>query len=71
MKIIHSIFFSSTRRGTEANQALRDRFSSAVSAALEDVDAADKNLLSSIDRECQVSHIDFTFVLLYIGLHVN
>ncbi|CAB4282577.1 unnamed protein product [Prunus armeniaca] len=47
---------SIVRRGTEANQALRDRFSSAVSAALEDVDAADKNLLSSIDHSLQLDH---------------
>ncbi|PQQ19851.1 kinesin-like protein KIN-5D [Prunus yedoensis var. nudiflora] len=47
---------SIVRRGTEANQALRDRFSSAVSAALEDVDTADKNLLSSIDHSLQLDH---------------
>ncbi|XP_021809181.1 kinesin-like protein KIN-5D [Prunus avium] len=47
---------SIVRRGTEANQALRERFSSAVSAALEDVDAADKNLLSSIDHSLQLDH---------------
>ena len=37
----------------EANQNLRTRFSSAVSSALEDVDVANKNLLSSIDRKHQ------------------
>ncbi|BFG34260.1 hypothetical protein CerSpe_205340 [Prunus speciosa] len=47
---------SIVRRGTEANQALRDRFFSAVSAALEDVDTADKNLLSSIDHSLQLDH---------------
>ncbi|CAN6559692.1 unnamed protein product [Malus baccata var. baccata] len=45
---------SIVRRGTEANQALRDKFSLAVSAALEDVDVADKNLLSSIDHSLQL-----------------
>lgn len=39
------------RGGLDANQTLRTHFSSAVSSALEDTDAASKNLLSSIDRE--------------------
>ncbi|KAM0999623.1 hypothetical protein ACFX15_006112 [Malus domestica] len=47
---------SIVRRGTEVNQTLRDRFSSSVSAALEDVDIADKNLLSSIDHSLQLDH---------------
>ncbi|XP_062012533.1 kinesin-like protein KIN-5D [Rosa rugosa] len=47
---------SIVRRGTEANQVLRERFSSAVSAALEDVDVADKDLLSSIDHSLQLDH---------------
>lgn len=40
-----------TRGGMEANQNLRGRFSSAVSTALEDVDLANNNLLTSIDRQ--------------------
>ena len=44
----------------EANQILRARFSSAVSTALEDVDIANKDLLSSID--CQ--YLIFTRMLL-------
>lgn len=59
-------FISSIRRGTEANQALRDKFSLAVSAALEDVDVADKNLLSSIDRQYLVSRFKFTFIFFVI-----
>lgn len=35
----------------EANQILRAQFSSAVSAAVEDVDVANNSLLSSIDRQ--------------------
>lgn len=35
--------------GLEANQNLRDRFSSAVSTTLEDADAANNNLHTSID----------------------
>lgn len=51
MKITHFFCLSSSiRGGTEANQALRTRFSSAVSAAIEDADTANKDLLSSIDR---------------------
>ncbi|XP_065866985.1 kinesin-like protein KIN-5D isoform X2 [Euphorbia lathyris] len=42
--------------GIEANQALRARFSSAVSAGLEDVDLANNNLLSSIDHSLQLDH---------------
>ncbi|KAJ8768800.1 hypothetical protein K2173_023704 [Erythroxylum novogranatense] len=42
--------------GMEANQALRDRFSSAVSTAIEDVGAANNNLLSSIDHSLQLDH---------------
>ena len=40
----------------EANQILRARFSSAVSTALEDVDIANKDLLSSIDRQYLILH---------------
>ncbi|CAN6692561.1 unnamed protein product [Malus baccata var. baccata] len=57
---------SIVRRGTEVNQTLRDRFSSSVSAALEDVDIADKNLLSSIDRQYPISHFKLTFVFVVI-----
>ena len=42
----------------EANQKSRTRFSSALSSALEDVDAANKNLLSSIDRKCTSLSLD-------------
>ncbi|WCJ41148.1 P-loop containing nucleoside triphosphate hydrolases superfamily protein [Euphorbia peplus] len=42
--------------GIEVNQALRARFSSAVSAGLEDVDLANSNLLSSIDHSLQLDH---------------
>ncbi|KAF9675300.1 hypothetical protein SADUNF_Sadunf09G0017700 [Salix dunnii] len=38
------------RGGTEANQILRGQFSSAVSAAVEDVDLANNNLFSSIEN---------------------
>ncbi|KAB5520273.1 hypothetical protein DKX38_024592 [Salix brachista] len=41
--------------GTEANQILRGQFSSAVSAALEDVDIANNDLLSSIEHSL---HLD-------------
>ncbi|KAG5238161.1 hypothetical protein OIU78_007883 [Salix suchowensis] len=41
---------SIVRGGTEANQSLRGQFSSAVSAAVEDVDLANNNLLSSIEN---------------------
>ncbi|CAI0545219.1 unnamed protein product [Linum tenue] len=41
---------SIVRGGMEANQALRTKFSSAVSAALEDADVANNDLLSSIDN---------------------
>ncbi|KAF5751507.1 kinesin-related protein-like [Tripterygium wilfordii] len=40
--------------GMEENQVLRAQFSSAVSTALEDVDAANKNLLASIDHSLQL-----------------
>ncbi|KDP44156.1 hypothetical protein JCGZ_05623 [Jatropha curcas] len=42
--------------GMEANQVLCTQFSSSVSAALEDVDAANNNLLSSIDHSLQLDH---------------
>lgn len=47
---------SISRGGIEANQNLRAQFSSAVSSALEDVDMANKNLLSSIDHSLQLDH---------------
>ncbi|KAL5581127.1 hypothetical protein UlMin_013569 [Ulmus minor] len=47
---------SIVRGGTETNEALRARFSSAVSSALEDADVANKNLLSSIDHSLQLDH---------------
>lgn len=47
---------SIVRGGMEANQNLCTRFSSAVSSALEDVDVANKNLLSSIDDSLQLDH---------------
>ena len=50
----------------EANQILRARFSSAVSTALEDVNIANKDLLSSIDRQYLILqaryYIDLNFV---------
>ncbi|KAF2283372.1 hypothetical protein GH714_003589 [Hevea brasiliensis] len=42
--------------GMEANQILCTRFSSAVSAALEDVDVANNDLLSSIDYSLKLDH---------------
>ncbi|XP_050233061.1 kinesin-like protein KIN-5D [Mercurialis annua] len=42
--------------GMEANQALQSRFSSAVSTAIEDVDAGNTNLLSCIDHSLQLDH---------------
>lgn len=47
--LLCSLSFS--RGGLEANQNLRDQFSSAVSTALEDADAANNNLLTSIDSQ--------------------
>lgn len=47
---------SIVRRGMEANQVLRGRFSSAMSAAQEDADIANKDLLSSIDHSLQLDH---------------
>ncbi|KAF3453779.1 hypothetical protein FNV43_RR04220 [Rhamnella rubrinervis] len=47
---------SIVRGGTETNQALRARFSSAVSSAIEDADTANKDLLSSIDHSLQLDH---------------
>ncbi|KAK6926875.1 Kinesin motor domain [Dillenia turbinata] len=44
------------REGMEANQILRARFSSAISSAVDDVDAASKGLLSSIDNSLQLDH---------------
>lgn len=60
-------FLLSIRSGMEANQDLRAQFSSAMSAALGDVESANKDLLSSIDRQYLILHahyyIDFKFVL--------
>jgi len=64
-------FLLSIRRGMEANQDLRAQFSSAMSAALGDVESANKDLLSSIDRQYLILHahyyyyyyIDFKFFL--------
>ncbi|KAE8038952.1 hypothetical protein FH972_011412 [Carpinus fangiana] len=47
---------SVVRRGMEANQDLRAQFSSAMSAALGDVESANKDLLSSIDHSLQLDH---------------
>uniref|UniRef100_A0A2N9GZ90 Kinesin motor domain-containing protein n=1 Tax=Fagus sylvatica TaxID=28930 RepID=A0A2N9GZ90_FAGSY len=47
---------SIVRRGMEANQILRSQFSSAVSIALDDVNIANKDLLSSIDNSLQLDH---------------
>ena len=41
----------------EANQALRARFSSAVSTTLEDAGTANKDINSSIDRQYLVSYL--------------
>jgi kinesin family protein 11 len=42
---------SIVRTGTEANQSLRSKLSSAVSTTLEEIDIANKALLSSIDSK--------------------
>ncbi|WRX33999.1 Kinesin motor domain - like 10 [Theobroma cacao] len=47
---------SIVRGGMEANQILRDQFSSAVSTALEDVDTANNSCLTSIDHSLQLDH---------------
>ncbi|XP_024019126.1 kinesin-like protein KIN-5D [Morus notabilis] len=47
---------SIVRGGTEAIETLRARFSSAVSAALEDADIANRNMLSSIDQSLLLDH---------------
>ncbi|XP_072974724.1 kinesin-like protein KIN-5A [Typha angustifolia] len=44
------------RGGIEANQVVRDRLSSAVSAAQEDVDITNKALLSSINNSLKLDH---------------
>ncbi|KAK4793058.1 hypothetical protein SAY86_023493 [Trapa natans] len=46
---------SMVRKGLQANQNLRSQFCSALSAAFEDVDVANKDLISSIDSESPVS----------------
>ncbi|XP_028775847.1 kinesin-like protein KIN-5D [Neltuma alba] len=43
-------------QGVEANQALRARFSSAVSTTLEDVEIANKDINSSVDHSLQLDH---------------
>nr|CAB3463738.1 unnamed protein product [Digitaria exilis] len=47
---------SIVRTGTEANQLLRSKLSSAVSSTLEDIDVANKALLSSIDGSLKLDH---------------
>ncbi|KAJ6895398.1 kinesin-like protein KIN-5D [Populus alba x Populus x berolinensis] len=47
---------SIVRGGTEASQILRGQFSSTVSAAVEDVDIANNNLLSSIEHSLNLDH---------------
>lgn len=47
---------SIVRTGREANQLLRSKLSSAVSTTLEDIDIANKALLSSIDSSLKVDH---------------
>lgn len=50
----------------EANQELRTQFSSAASTILEDIDVANKNISTSIDRKYQdCARIG------YIGVFVN
>lgn len=44
------------RQGIEANQALRSRFSSAMSTTLEDAEIANKDINSSVDREYLILH---------------
>ncbi|OWM68852.1 kinesin-like protein KIN-5D [Punica granatum] len=44
------------RKGMEANQNLRSQFCSALSSALEDVDTANKDLISSIDNSLKLDH---------------
>lgn len=45
----YSFAFFLVRRGMEANQVLRAGFSSALSAALENADLANKDIISSVD----------------------
>lgn len=47
---------SIVRGGMDANQTLRAQFSSAVSTALEDVDAANSNVLTSVDHSLQLDN---------------
>ncbi|XP_044948997.1 kinesin-like protein KIN-5A [Hordeum vulgare subsp. vulgare] len=47
---------SIVRTGREANQLLRSKLSSAVSTTLEDIDVANKAILSSIDSSLKVDH---------------
>ncbi|KAL0460644.1 UNVERIFIED_CONTAM: Kinesin-like protein KIN-5D [Sesamum latifolium] len=44
------------RGGMNTIEVLRERFSSAVSSALEDADTGSKNFLTSIDRSLQLDH---------------
>ena len=55
----------------EANQNLRDRFTSAVSTALEDADAANKNLLTSIDSQYLFFHVSRDFNCTFYELSTN
>ncbi|CAN6358356.1 unnamed protein product [Urochloa humidicola] len=47
---------SIVRTGTEANQLLHSKLSSAVSSTLEDIDVANKALLSSINSSLKLDH---------------
>ncbi|CAL4903139.1 unnamed protein product [Urochloa decumbens] len=47
---------SIVRTGTEANRLLRSKLSSAVSSILEDIDVANKALLSSINSSLKLDH---------------
>lgn len=51
-----AIVDSIVRTGREANQLLRSKLSSAVSTTLQDIDIANKALLSSIDSSLKVDH---------------
>ncbi|XP_010259969.1 PREDICTED: kinesin-like protein KIN-5D [Nelumbo nucifera] len=47
---------SIVKRGVEANQMLRAQLSSAATSALEDINLANKNLLSSIEHSLKLDH---------------
>ncbi|CAM8960478.1 unnamed protein product [Rhodiola kirilowii] len=44
------------RKGEEAHQSLRNKFSTAVSSVIDDISLANKDLLSSIDRSLKLDH---------------